>query len=436
MLRKYFIFSLLITLFPSAIAFAWSATGHGIVGDIAFRYLSPAAKAKVIYYMKGRSVHQACTWMDSVKGTREYAYLTVRHYVNVDKGATYDTTSTNNIVFELNRVMRQLGQMNSLSDSIITQYVLELFHLVGDIHQPLHCGYGIDVGGNNTRVTFLGQYTNLHSAWDYSLVQSGNVNIASCLAANKFTPSELQEIKQSTVFDWMNESMQLVDYCYYPENSNALDSNYLQTRLPIVQQQLLKAGLRLAAVLEMYFGDKSSLPLNLSSFEIQSSSNGNVLFWESAMSKHIILFLVERSEDGINFKPVGTVDNGQMDGLSSYHFVDLQEQGKVYYRLKMLFDNGSTQYSTVLKADWLNVAKNRITVSPNPATVFLTARFVAPKQRNIVIKLLGIDGKVYKVKECTLNAGNVSVTIDLDGVKKGVYLLHIEGVGVQKVLVE
>ena len=102
----------------------------------------------------------------------------------------------------------------------------------------------------------------------------------------------------------------------------------------------------------------------------------------------------------------------------------------------MIFDNGATQYSAVLKADWLHVTKNRITVSPNPATVFFNARFVAPKQKNIVIKLLGIDGKVYKVKEYTLNAGNVSVTIDLDGVKKGVYLLHIEGVGIQKVLVE
>ena len=34
-----------------------------------------------------------------------------------------------------------------------------LFHLVGDIHQPLHVGYSSDKGGNEVQVQFNGHST-------------------------------------------------------------------------------------------------------------------------------------------------------------------------------------------------------------------------------------------------------------------------------------
>ncbi len=436
MFRKYCIFSILICFCPTAFVFAWSSTGHGIVGDIAYRYLSPLAKSRVNYYIQGRSVHQACTWMDSVKSIRAYKYLTPRHYVDIDKGATYDTTSTSDVVYELNRILGELSHMNNLNDSMITQYTLELFHLVGDIHQPLHCGYGTDGGGNGTQVTFLGQPTNLHSAWDYSLISFGNVNLFSCLAANHFTQSEIQTIQQINVFGWMNESMQLVDTCYYPENSNNLDSNYMTTRLPIVQQQLLKAGIRLAYVLETLFGANSPLPVNLLSFDIQSSNGANTLFWETGISKNISRFLIERSNDGINFKTVGRVESSFANRVSAYHFEDVQTQSQVYYRLKMVFKDGSNQYSAILKADWGNVEKQPINISPNPAKSFLNVRFTESNSKAVTLQLLGIDGKVYKTKQYQLNPGKVSVNFDLNGLVKGTYILSVEGLGTQKVLVE
>ena len=42
-----------------------------------------------------------------------------------------------------------------------------LVHFVGDVHQPLHAGYGVDRGGNDIKVWFYGDNTNLHSLWDY-----------------------------------------------------------------------------------------------------------------------------------------------------------------------------------------------------------------------------------------------------------------------------
>lgn len=429
-------FLILISFFPSAYLFAWSATGHGLVGDIAYKYLSPLAKSRVNYYLKGRTVHQACTWMDSVKSLSAYSYLTPRHYVNVDKGATFDSTSKNNIIYELKRVFGELSQLNNLNDSMITQYVLEVFHLMGDLHQPLHCGYSSDIGGNSVRVTFLGQNTNLHSAWDYSLVQAGNVTLASCLAANQFTPSQIQAIQQINVLEWMNESMQLVDTCYYSENNNNLDSNYLATRLPIVQQQLFKAGLRLASVLELFFGAKSILPLQLLSFSVHSSNTDNTLVWETSSSKDVARFIIEKSNNGTTFSTVGMVASSLSNNLSAYHFEVLSSLSQVYYRLKMVFNNGTIQYSSVIKADWGSVVKNSINVSPNPAKSFLKIQFIEPDCKTVVIKMLGLDGKVYKTQQYHLNPGKVAVNFDLKGLAKGSYLLYVEGLGSKKVIVE
>ena len=45
-----------------------------------------------------------------------------------------------------------------------------LVHVIGDVHQPLHCGYGYDRGGNDVSVTFFGKSTELHAVWDSGIL--------------------------------------------------------------------------------------------------------------------------------------------------------------------------------------------------------------------------------------------------------------------------
>lgn len=48
-----------------------------------------------------------------------------------------------------------------------------IVHFLGDIHQPLHVE-AIAVGGNQINVTFDGESTNLHAAWDTSIPEKIN----------------------------------------------------------------------------------------------------------------------------------------------------------------------------------------------------------------------------------------------------------------------
>lgn len=49
-----------------------------------------------------------------------------------------------------------------------------LVHFVGDVHQPLHVGYGYDEGGNTVTVDWFGTQTDLHGVWDDNIIQRWN----------------------------------------------------------------------------------------------------------------------------------------------------------------------------------------------------------------------------------------------------------------------
>ena len=47
-----------------------------------------------------------------------------------------------------------------------------LVHFVGDVHQPLHAGYGEDRGGNTYQIQAFGHGSNLHAFWDSGLIKT------------------------------------------------------------------------------------------------------------------------------------------------------------------------------------------------------------------------------------------------------------------------
>ena len=73
---------------------------------------------------------------------------------------SYKIDNEDNIVNELNKVIGELGKAETLTDANIQTDLLILLHLIGDLHQPLHDGYGIDKGGNTVQVSFMGKGSN------------------------------------------------------------------------------------------------------------------------------------------------------------------------------------------------------------------------------------------------------------------------------------
>jgi hypothetical protein len=156
------------------------------------------------------------------------------------------------------------------------QALLFLVHLVGDIHQPLHTvERDCDKGGNSERVGFSldGKHSDmkLHQVWDSKeldlLMADYNVTdehaLAEALIAS-ISPSQAEKWARATPEEMAWESYNVAVTRVYPtiayqnfcgpqttppiETDLALPYEEQGTR--VVQLQLMKAGVRLAAMLE------------------------------------------------------------------------------------------------------------------------------------------------------------------------------------------
>ena len=133
--------------------------------------------------------------------------------------------------------------------------LLLLFHLIGDLHQPLHTGYPGDKGGNTINVNLLsgGNGTNLHRLWDDDIIQNKNISLDDCLKQyESYTPDQIKEIQKIKVMQWMYQSRMLLDGVYNFKDS-FIDQNYVDSNTSVIEKQILIAGLRLASVLKESF---------------------------------------------------------------------------------------------------------------------------------------------------------------------------------------
>jgi hypothetical protein len=153
-----------------------------------------------------------------------------------------------------------------------------LLHLLGDIHQPLHCAMLVskefrppewDEGGNLLLVIPFGgtQVTNLHSYWD-SLVLRDNPDYAAVDSAAqnirhspKYTRQALPDLNKTKTTDWAQESLDLAKkYAYQDGNIKivtgredhppldvpALDEAYGKCANDVAEKRMALAGYRLA----------------------------------------------------------------------------------------------------------------------------------------------------------------------------------------------
>lgn len=255
---KRYILTLIALLSITSQALAWGQMGHDITAYVAEKNLSRKAAKQLREILDGHSLVYYSNWLDSASHTEEYSYTKTWHYRNIDEGHTIETMPLN----ENGDVVRATEQLVAdLKNKALTPEeekvaVMMLIHLVGDLHCPMHAGRLSDLGGNQRTVYFFGSQTNLHSLWDSALLE----------AAHKWSHTEWWErldildtkakvtIQQGEPIEWFAECVDQAKNIYEqtPEGSK-LSYDYVTKFTPIVEQQLLKAGLRLAYLLNYIY---------------------------------------------------------------------------------------------------------------------------------------------------------------------------------------
>ncbi|MEG1622106.1 MAG: S1/P1 nuclease [Alistipes sp.] len=237
---------------------AWGLQGHDITAYIAECNLTPQAAAKVDKILDGYSPVYWCNWMDVASHTPEYAYTRSWHYLNIDEGQTYESMARNpkgDVVTAVTMIVKLLKERNFEPEKE-AEYLKMLIHLVGDVHCPMHSGRKSDFGGNRVAVQFFGRDTDLHSAWDSSMVYTAHKWSYTewQKQLDRLSKEEIAQIERGEPSDWLKEAHDICIQIYAdtPAGTN-ISYNYMAKYTPVVEKQLLYGGYRLAGLLnEIY----------------------------------------------------------------------------------------------------------------------------------------------------------------------------------------
>lgn len=253
---------LAMTLAPS-ICRAWGPEGHRIVGEIASRYLDPKTKDGVHALLGDYSLAEVATWADEIKSDHRYDWAKPLHYVNIPPDATEfklerDCPPGGCVVSAIAKYAAVLRD-DGATAAEKTEALKFLIHFVGDVHNPLHVGYAKDKGGNDVKVEFFFDRTRLHVVWDELLIRHTKKkwsDYANELFA-RITPAQAAEWSRNRdPSEWATESHKLVvSHVYDFPKDGLLGQEYFDRNIPVVNERLSMAGVRLAAMLNAIFRD-------------------------------------------------------------------------------------------------------------------------------------------------------------------------------------
>ena len=262
--------ALLVTTAP---AHAWGVLGHQIVAGIAKRNLGSAQVRAIDALLAdarigGGDMVGAAAFADDYR--IGHPHTGPWHYVNVPLDATeYSEDRDCHTDFQQRRVSdtpcvvaQVLAAKTRLGDATLTSAerglaAAMLIHFVADIHQPLHTTTRNDRGGNGVVTSWFGETTNLHAVWDVKIVErqygvdADPARIAEALDA-RVTAAERSAWCNGASMDWANEGVaaaRAVVYASVPSSPVTLSDAYHERAVPVVEQRLARAGVRLACAL-------------------------------------------------------------------------------------------------------------------------------------------------------------------------------------------
>lgn len=272
----------------------WGEDGHVIVCKIAQARLSEAAaKAvkKLLPESANNDLSSKCSWADHVRFI--YPWSSALHFADTpDYVCDYNNRDCKDqktgikgrcVVGAIRNYTNQLLDYGSAIKPKynLTQALYFLSHFMGDIHQPLHCGFVSDKGGNEITVHWYTRKQNLHHVWDVSIIET-EVERFYDLELGDFIDAIQQNITKvwaKEVEEWENcssgnitcpsiyASESSVDACKWAykdaSEGSTLKDDYFLSRLPIVNLRLAQGGVRLAATLNRIFDNDTKLAMSM-----------------------------------------------------------------------------------------------------------------------------------------------------------------------------
>lgn len=169
------------------------------------------------------------------------------------------------------------------------------------------------------------------------------------------------------------------------------------------------------------------LPVELVNFTSVCNGNAVELTWTTASETNNNFFTVQRSEDGVNFRDIGTRQGyGTSTQMHFYSFTDTEPtSGATYYRLKQTDYNGQFTTSPLIAQDQCGNGGETVSSFANGDDVVID--IFTPGTSQYTIHVFDAQGKLIATDVVAAAEGNNRY--DLNGVipSVGMYMITVTG---------
>ncbi|MBW8807481.1 MAG: S1/P1 nuclease [Lysobacter sp.] len=263
-------------------ALAWGPQGHRLVAALAWDDLRPDVRSQIQQLLAGEPdaassddpLPAIANWADDLRandpdlGRRSGKW----HYVNIaEDDCHYDAARHcpgGNCVVEAIRAQAAILADRTKPQAERVQALKFVVHFVGDVHQPLHAGFGHDKGGNDFQLSIPGQParpdgygSNLHSLWDSTMLSMNKLKDDAYL--ERLRTIDVPRVGGAGLPPdspgWAESACKLVlQPGFYPltpagKPAHKLPADYVATWRPVAETQLRMGGEHLAEVLNAAF---------------------------------------------------------------------------------------------------------------------------------------------------------------------------------------
>ncbi|OBX18811.1 S1/P1 Nuclease [Erythrobacter sp. QSSC1-22B] len=243
-------------------AAAWGQLGHRVIGEIADERISGRTRAEIELILGKEDLAEASTWSDEQRSNPAEFWQReagAYHYVTVPEDQTYNEVGPpeeGDALSALERFAATVRDRNASREdkALALKFIV---HIVGDVHQPLHVGHGEDRGGNDVRLRWFGEETNLHRVWDSQMIEGKSLSYTEYAAwlDRQIEPAQTISWWDANPQAWIGESAQIRD-TIYPTTDGELPNlgyDYQFQHLGTAELRLKQGGVRLAAYLDWMF---------------------------------------------------------------------------------------------------------------------------------------------------------------------------------------
>jgi len=171
------------------------------------------------------------------------------------------------------------------------------------------------------------------------------------------------------------------------------------------------------------------LPVSWDNFSVTLSNNIPVINWSANFDEGTI-FIVQRSENGIDFTSVASIPG--KSHTYNYSFTDVtlstSSTAIIYYRVYAAELTGIQNYTAIKSVQLKKDNKAACSVNPNPFNNNFNIIYTTSPKQNITIRVFNFNGQAVFIKQLLVNIGTNTIAVTESGKwLSSIYIVQLTG---------